>query len=407
MEKKQLKMIEDVSPIRKGDFPVMCWCVCLLEGMSDGFLHEIVGHYSIFLVLTGLQVILEIWDQFWFVPDLIGTSRYPKNEWQLSWEFTKQKTRKFPEGAAQCDYLQCSNQRMWLGGGNRESFNGHSFEEFSVAKGDILRYSMEQNALHVFGFQDGERDQICLRYNTNHHGKDLDRSIACCWFVCIFMLFQCFKIFDPTFCGVVGEGWGQWQAAVQILQDLKGRSEMSPDVLSYNSLISVCHLAAELHCGHCFLWFNCCFTFRDCVICCFVYFVRGWAIFLYRCVIWMHLVRYFAMFVPSIFGSTFSGKWCWCSVHECSNVKRWIQISMVQKLPFAHGNDGHTMYWNPTGITNKLSMSTLFRWESVTVAVGSGDPTSDALCKIVSQRSLAVESCYQLAFRWGKSHKET
>lgn len=55
-----------------------------------------------------------------------------------------------------------------------------SFEEFSVAKGYILRYSMEQNALHVFGFQNGERDQICLRYNTNHHGKDLDRSIACC-----------------------------------------------------------------------------------------------------------------------------------------------------------------------------------------------------------------------------------
>lgn len=66
------------------------------------------------------------------------------------------------------------------------------------------------------------------------------------------MLFQCFKIFDPTFCGVVGEGRGQWQAAVQILQELKGRSEMSPDVLSYNSLISVCHFAAELHCGHCF-----------------------------------------------------------------------------------------------------------------------------------------------------------
>lgn len=73
--------------------------------------------------------------------------------------------------------------------------------------------------------------------------------------ICLYiysMLFQCFKIFDPTFCGVVGEGWGQWQAAVQILQELKGRSEMSPDVLSYNSLISVCHLAAELHCGHYF-----------------------------------------------------------------------------------------------------------------------------------------------------------
>lgn len=128
-KKKHLKMIEDVSPIRKGDFPVMCWCVCLLEGMSDGFLHEIVGHYSIFLVLTGLQVVIEIWDQFWFVPDLIGTSGYQKNEWQLSWEFTKQKIRKFPEGAAQCDYLQCSNQRMWLGGGNLESFNGHKLEK--------------------------------------------------------------------------------------------------------------------------------------------------------------------------------------------------------------------------------------------------------------------------------------
>lgn len=69
-----------------------------------------------------------------------------------------------------------------------------SFEEFSVAKGYILRYSMEQNALHVFGFQNGERDQICLRYNINHHGKDLDRSkmLLICLYIYVVSMFQDF-----------------------------------------------------------------------------------------------------------------------------------------------------------------------------------------------------------------------
>lgn len=192
------------------------------------------------------------------------------------------------EGAAQCDYLQCSNQRVWLGG-NPEGFNGAkltlswkrlvSFQE-SVAKGYIFRYSVEQNALHVFGFQNGETDKICLRYQLLQSSwkGHLEYCMLLIYLLFRLLLLQWLHTFEPTFCGVVGEGWGQWQAAVQILQELKGRSEMSPDVLSYNSLISVCHVAAELHSGRCFVWFVCYFLLRlrGSLFC----FFPDWAIFL-------------------------------------------------------------------------------------------------------------------------------
>ena len=123
-KKKHFKM--HVSPIKEGDFPVMC----LFAGGYEWWLLAwdcwTLQYFSCFDRLTSYDRDLR---PILLVPELIGTRRYPKNEWQLSWEFAKQKTRKFPEGAAQCDYLQCSNQRMWLGGGNLESFNGHKLEK--------------------------------------------------------------------------------------------------------------------------------------------------------------------------------------------------------------------------------------------------------------------------------------